>query len=83
MTAGGVRAQGRSAERRSRQAVKVGLLWTSFAPLSSTTRGIRLARLAGLDHMVLGDHLQSFTPRSIFDERLAFWAMRHIARRLR
>ena len=74
MTAGGVRVQEGPAERRSGRAVKVGLLWTSFAPLSSTTMGIRLARLAGLDHMVLGDHVQSFTPRSIFDERLAFWA---------
>lgn len=59
---------------QARPGVRVGLLWVSSAPLGNITNAIRLARLARLDHMVFGDHVQSFVPRSIFDERLAYWA---------
>jgi phthiodiolone/phenolphthiodiolone dimycocerosates ketoreductase len=30
--------------------------------------------MARLDYMIFGDHVQSFVPRSIFDERLAYWS---------
>ena len=74
MTAGGVQARAALPERRLRQGVSVGLLWTPSAPLSNTTNAIRMARLARLDYVVFGDHVQTFMPRSIFDERLAYWA---------
>jgi phthiodiolone/phenolphthiodiolone dimycocerosates ketoreductase len=59
---------------RARPAVSVGLLWAGYAPLRSIVNAMRLARVARLDYIVVGDHVQSFLPRSIFDERLAYWA---------
>ena len=74
MTAGRVQARVTPPERPPGAAVSVGLLWVSYAPLGNITSAIRLARLARLDYMIFGDHVQSFLPRSIFDERLAYWS---------
>lgn len=63
-----------TSEAPGRARVSVGLLWAGYAPLGNITRAIRLARLARLDYVVFGDHVQNFMPRSIFDERLAYWA---------
>ena len=60
------------ARNESRPTVRVGLLWVSYAPLSNIANAIRLARLARLDHVVFGDHVQNFVPRAIFDERLGY-----------
>lgn len=59
---------------RTRAAVRVGLLWVCYAPLGNIAWAIRLARLSRLDYMVFGDHVQSFVPRSVFDERLSYWS---------
>ena len=46
MTAGGMRVQETTPERRPRRAVRVGLLWTSYAPLGNITSAMR-PRTAG------------------------------------
>jgi phthiodiolone/phenolphthiodiolone dimycocerosates ketoreductase len=56
--------------------VRVGLLWVPVAPLGSIVNAIRLARMARLDFVLFGDHVQSFVPRAAFDERLGYWAGR-------
>jgi phthiodiolone/phenolphthiodiolone dimycocerosates ketoreductase len=74
MSATGEHVEVSLAETRTRPSVRVGLLWVSYAPLGNIANAIRLARLARLDHMVFGDHVQSFVPRAIFDERLGYWS---------
>lgn len=74
MTAGGVQSRVPAPDRSPGRGFSVGLLWVPYAPLGNTVNAIRLARMARLDYMIVGDHVQSFTPRSIFDERYAFWA---------
>lgn len=53
-----------------RDGLKVGLVWVPQPPLSAHVRLIQLARLNGLDFVLLGDHLQSTVPRSIWDAQL-------------
>ncbi len=53
--------------------VRVGLLNILMPPLTTSLRAMRLARWAGLDFMLFGDHVQSFVPRAIWDQRLGFW----------
>lgn len=65
---------GVTSKARAQPRVRVGLLWVCYAPLGNISNALRLARLARLDYVVFGDHVQSFMPRSIFDERLAYWA---------
>lgn len=43
-------------------------------PSIDTVRAVQFARLSGLDFMLVGDHVQNFIPRSIWDRRLGDWA---------
>jgi phthiodiolone/phenolphthiodiolone dimycocerosates ketoreductase len=67
-------AGSRQTGRGTRPRVRVGLLWVPSAPLGNIANAIRLARMARLDFMLFGDHVQSFVPRTVFDERLGYWA---------
>ena len=53
-----------------RGGVKIGLVWDPLPPLSDHVRLFQLARLNGLDFVLLGDHVQGMFPRSIWDARL-------------
>jgi phthiodiolone/phenolphthiodiolone dimycocerosates ketoreductase len=59
-----------------RGGVKVGLVWDPQPPLSDHVGLFRLARLNGLDFVLLGDHVQGMFPRSIWDARLGGFPVR-------
>lgn len=59
----------------TRPRVAVGLLWPPYGPVPNILQAVRVARLARLDFMVLGDHVQGFAPRSAWDRRLGYWCL--------